>query len=154
MERHRTRGFPQPAVAVSAVNELSRLALSKNGAPRQNILPRFRRSTELARDPSRASDLAADGLAALARCAAVQSVLAAAQLALIVNGGTTEVTPPLDGDRLLGIKEAAAKLGVTRDYLYRRKDLPFRVTVAPGQVRFSLKGIERFIRAKIAKGTE
>ena len=107
---------------------------------------------ELARDPSRASDLAADALAALAaHCAAVQSVLAAAQLALIVNGGTTEVTPPLDGDRLLGIKEAAAKLGVTRDYLYRRKDLPFRVSVAPGQVRFSLKGIEKFIRAKTVK---
>ena len=68
---------------------------------------------ELARDPLRASDLAADALAALAaRCAAVQSVLAVAQFALIVNGGTTEVTPPLDGDRLLGIKEAAAKLGV------------------------------------------
>jgi predicted DNA-binding transcriptional regulator AlpA len=110
---------------------------------------------ELARNPSRASDLAAHALAALAaRCAAVQSVLAAAQLALLVNGGTTEVTPPLDGDRLLGIKEAAAKLGVTRDYLYRCKDLPFRVAVGPGQVRFSLKGIERFIRAKIAKGTE
>jgi len=41
---------------------------------------------ELARDPSRASDLAADALAALAaHCAAVQSVLAAAQLARIAN---------------------------------------------------------------------
>jgi hypothetical protein len=110
---------------------------------------------ELARNPSRASDLAAHALAALAaRCAAVQSVLAAAQLALLVNGATIEVTPPLDEERLLGIKEASAKLGVTRDYLYRRKNLPFRVTVAPGQVRFSLKGIEKFIRAKTASGTE
>src|ERR1700730_8859738 len=110
---------------------------------------------ELARDPLRARGLASDALAALAaRCAAVQSALAAAQFALVVNGGTTEVTPPLDGDRLLGIKEAATKLSVTHDYLYRGKDLPFRVTLAPGQVRFSLKGIERFIRAKIAKGTE
>jgi hypothetical protein len=108
---------------------------------------------ELARDPLRASDLAADALAALAaRCAAVQSVLAAAQLALVVNGGTTEAPAPNDGDRLLVVEEAAVKLGVTRDFLYRRKDLPFRVSVAPGQVRFSLKGIEKFIRAKTAKG--
>jgi predicted DNA-binding transcriptional regulator AlpA len=107
---------------------------------------------ELARDPLRASDLAADALAALAaRCAAVQSALAAAQFALVVNAETTEAPAPHDDDRLLGIKEAAAKLGVTRDYLYRRKDLPFRVSVAPGQVRFSLKGIEKFIRAKTVK---
>jgi predicted DNA-binding transcriptional regulator AlpA len=108
---------------------------------------------ELARDPLRASGLAADALAALAaRCAAVQSALAAAQFALVVNGGTADAPAPHDDDRLLGIKEAAAKLGVTRDYLYRRKDLPFRVSVAPGQVRFSLKGIEKFIRAKTVKG--
>jgi hypothetical protein len=110
---------------------------------------------DLARDPLRASDLAADALAALAaRCAAVQSVLAAAQLALVVNGGRTEAPAPIEGDKLLVIEEAAAKLGVTRDFLYRHKDLPFRVSVAPGQVRFSLKGIEKFIRAKTAKGVE
>jgi hypothetical protein len=110
---------------------------------------------ELARDPLRARDLAVDALAALAaRCAAVQSALAAAQLALVVNGWTTEAPAPIDGDRLLVVEEAAAKLGLTCDYLYRRKDLPFRVSVAPGQVRFSLKGIEKFIRAKTAKGVE
>ena len=107
---------------------------------------------ELARDPARASDLTADALAALAaRCAAGQSVLAAAQLALIVNGGTTEAPAPNDGDRLLVIEEAAAKLAVTEDYLYRGKDLPFRVNVGPGHVRFSVKGIERWIRAKTVK---
>jgi len=107
---------------------------------------------DLARDPLRASDLAADALAALAaRCAAVQSALAAAQFVLVVNAGAAEAPASHDDDRLLGIKEAAAKLGVTSDYLYRRKDLPFRVSVAPGQVRFSLKGIERFIRAKTVK---
>jgi hypothetical protein len=99
---------------------------------------------ELARDPLRASDLAADALAALAaRCAAVQSALAAAQFALVVNAGTADAPAPHDDDRLLGIKEAAAKLAVTRDYLYPRKDLPFRVSVAPGQVRFSALQVQR-----------
>jgi predicted DNA-binding transcriptional regulator AlpA len=110
---------------------------------------------ELATEPSRASDLAADALAALAtRCAAVQSALAAAQLALVVNSGTTEASAIPNGDRLLGIKEAAAKLAVTEDYLYRRKDWPFRVNVGPSQVRFSSNGIDKFIRAKSAKRSE
>jgi predicted DNA-binding transcriptional regulator AlpA len=101
---------------------------------------------ELACDPSRASGLPADVLAALAaRCAAVQSTLATAQLALVLNGGTIEA-PANDGDRLLVIEEAAAKLSMTEDQLYRRKDLPFRVKLGPGQLRFSSNGIERYIR--------
>jgi hypothetical protein len=107
---------------------------------------------ELAGDPSRATGLSADALAALAaRCAAAQSNLAAALLTLVVNGGTTEAPASNDGDQLLVIEEAAAKLRMTEDYLYRRKDLPFRVNVGSGQVRFSLKGIEKFIRAKTVK---
>jgi hypothetical protein len=110
---------------------------------------------DLAGDPLRARGLPADALAALAaRCAAVQSALASAQLALVLDSGTTGAPAPNDGDRLLVVEEAAAKLRVTEDFLYRRKDLPFRVSVAPGQVRFSLKGIERFIRAKTAKGVD
>jgi predicted DNA-binding transcriptional regulator AlpA len=66
----------------------------------------------------------------------------------------TDVTAPIDGDRLLVIEEAAAKLGMTQDYLYRRKNLPFRVNIGPGQVRFSLKGIEKFIRAKTVRGVD
>jgi hypothetical protein len=54
-------------------------------------------------------------------------------------------------DRLLDVKEAAARLAVTEDFLYRRKGLPFRVNVGPGQARFSAKGIERWIRAKTVK---
>jgi hypothetical protein len=53
---------------------------------------------------------------------------------------------------MLNIEEAASKLGVKKDYLYRHKELPFRVNVSPGQLRFSLKGIEKFLRAKMAKG--
>jgi predicted DNA-binding transcriptional regulator AlpA len=48
-------------------------------------------------------------------------------------------------DRLLDVEEAAAKLGVTTDWLYRHhKDLPF--TVRHGRpLRFSELGIEQYI---------
>ncbi|SRR5579875_25764 len=49
-------------------------------------------------------------------------------------------------DRLLGIEEAAAKLGVTPDWLYRHhKDLPFTVRHSR-LLRFSELGIEQYIR--------
>lgn len=52
-------------------------------------------------------------------------------------------------DRMLEIDEAATKLGVTKDYLYRHaKTLPFTVRVAPRQLRFSLHGIGRYIQKK------
>ncbi len=51
-------------------------------------------------------------------------------------------------DRLLGVEEAAVKLGVTPDWLYRHhKNLPF--TVRHGRpVRFSELGIEQYIRER------
>jgi excisionase family DNA binding protein len=51
-------------------------------------------------------------------------------------------------DRLLGVEEAAAKLGVTTDWLYRHhKELPF--TLRHGRrVRFSELGIEQYIRKR------
>jgi len=107
----------------------------------------------IAADPKRAACLPHNVIAALLlKVAAVESALATALLD--PDNPVTDVTAPIDGDRLLVIEEAAAKLGVTRDFLYRRKDLPFRVGVAVGQVRFSLKGIEKFIRAKTARSFE
>jgi predicted DNA-binding transcriptional regulator AlpA len=48
-------------------------------------------------------------------------------------------------DRLLDADEAAQKLGVDRQWLYRRsKCLPFVVRL-DGQLRFSLCGIESYI---------
>lgn len=51
-------------------------------------------------------------------------------------------------DQLLTVSEAARKLCLTEDYLYRHaRDLPF--TVRTGRhVRFSLVGIERYIRQR------
>jgi len=48
------------------------------------------------------------------------------------------------GDRLVKIAEAAARLDVTEDWIHRRPDLPFRVELSPGVVRFSLDGIDRY----------
>jgi hypothetical protein len=50
-------------------------------------------------------------------------------------------------DRLLDAKQAASMLGIEVSSLYRRR-WPFRVEVSPGRTRYSLRGIERFIRAR------
>jgi hypothetical protein len=52
--------------------------------------------------------------------------------------------PGMDGDRLLTASEAALKLGLTKDALYRN-EYPFMVRVGSRR-RFSEKGIEKFIR--------
>jgi hypothetical protein len=52
------------------------------------------------------------------------------------------------GDRLISADAAATKLGVNKQWLYRRTDkLPFVVRL-DGQVRYSSLGIDRFIAAK------
>ncbi len=52
-------------------------------------------------------------------------------------------------DRLLTVNEASRKLGVTKDYLYRHADqFPFTVRVGPRQLRFSLHGMDRYIRQR------
>jgi hypothetical protein len=108
---------------------------------------------EIVANPKSAACLPREIIAGLLlKVAAVESALATALLD--PHNYVTAVPAPIDGDRLLVVEEAAAKLGLTCDYLYRRKDLPFRVSVAPGQVRFSLKGIEKFIRAKTATGVQ
>ncbi len=62
---------------------------------------------------------------------------------------TPAITPTPVEDRLLTVDEVAVKLGVTNDWLYRRaKALPFTVRLSPGKLRFSLRGIERYIRQR------
>jgi len=52
-------------------------------------------------------------------------------------------------DRLLTVEEASRKLGVTKDYLYRHVDhFPFTVRLGTRHVRFSLHGMERYIRQR------
>ncbi len=56
---------------------------------------------------------------------------------------------PEEDDRLLAVEEAAEKLGVPRDWLYRHsKKLPFTVRLGRRHLRFSARGIERYIRQR------
>ena len=83
----------------------------------------------------------------LAECAVEQARIEVARRLL-----EAEMQRRLDqtprGDRLVKIAEAAARLGVTQDWLHRRPDLPFRVELSPGVVRFSLAEIERYQAAR------
>ena len=54
-------------------------------------------------------------------------------------------------DRLLTLEEAAEQLQTTRDWLRRRRDLPFRITLSEGQVRYSAQALQRFIRTHVGK---
>lgn len=55
--------------------------------------------------------------------------------------------PPME-DRLLTVGEAAQRLALAPDTLYRKaRTLPFTVRIGH-QVRFSSAGIEKFIRAR------
>ena len=56
-------------------------------------------------------------------------------------------------DRLLTVKEAAGILGTSQDWLYRNASrLPFMVRLGEAQVRFSCRGIQKWIRLRT--GTE
>jgi predicted DNA-binding transcriptional regulator AlpA len=117
------------------------------------VIARVSSLDQIATNPESAVGLPLHVVAGLLlKVAAVESALATALLD--PDNCVGDVPAPIDGDRLLVIEEAAAKLAVTEDFLYRRKDLPFRVKVGPGQVRFSSKGIDKFIRAKTSKGVE
>jgi len=55
---------------------------------------------------------------------------------------------PAEPDRLLGVEEAAGRLSVSPDTLYRKaKDFPFTVRLGH-LVRFSSAGIDRFLRTR------
>src|SRR5207253_3187590 len=51
-------------------------------------------------------------------------------------------------DRLLSVDESAERLGVTRDWLRRRPDLPFVAKLSEGVVRYSARGIDRWIATR------
>jgi predicted DNA-binding transcriptional regulator AlpA len=108
--------------------------------------PRHVNPNELLSDPA----LAADACAAAKQTALL--AFSAAQTAIAASGLTEEETPQTGSapDRLLDVKEAAARLNMSQDRLYRKKDLPFVVRISPRCVRFSERGIERYIYLKSA----
>jgi predicted DNA-binding transcriptional regulator AlpA len=83
-------------------------------------------------------------------CAAI--IGAVEKMKALAYGKIMKVSPPPiqatpQGDRLLSVAEAAEKLSMTEDYLYRAaKRLPFTVRTGRKQLRFSLLGIEKYIK--------
>ncbi len=69
-----------------------------------------------------------------------------ARLALRIN------RPAPTEDRLLNSADAASRLGISKDWLYRNATcLPFTVRVSEGLLRFSAKGIDHFITTRVGR---
>ena len=100
----------------------------------------------LIRDPTRIASMPVSQIPALlTQLSAVQSSMAARLVASAADdSGKAD-------DTLLDVDEAAERLGVSADWLYRRtKKLPFVVRLGR-HVRFSAEGIDRFIRNRIGR---
>ncbi len=95
-------------------------------------------------DPHRVADVPLTEVPALLarlaseqhRLAALETALAGRLLSSALNGGD---------DRLVAVDEAAERLGVTRDWLRRRPELPFVVKLSDGVVRYSSRGINDYV---------
>jgi excisionase family DNA binding protein len=84
--------------------------------------------------------------AILTQLSAVQASIAARLVTATQEAGRDDAADPL-----LTIEEAAARLGVSLDWLYRRtKSLPFVVRVGR-HVRFSGTGIGRYVRNRMGR---
>ncbi len=99
---------------------------------------------ELAAHPERVKDLAPKVARNL--LPSVIGLQTALLTQAFASNGTGEGEAPAE-DRLLKVEEAAQKLGISKDQLYR-KLFPFTVRVGPRQLRFSERGIEKFIRER------
>jgi hypothetical protein len=98
---------------------------------------------ELASNPDLVRSVSPEDAAALTiKCAAVLSALAAVRFRPIA---TTASAQP---DKLLTVTEAADRLAMSKDWLYRNaRKLPF--TIRQGSaLRFSLHGIDDYIRKR------
>jgi hypothetical protein len=101
---------------------------------------------EVADDPTLARELPSTAIAALlAKCAALQSALAAA----LLDSRQTPKNSADGEDRLVTVDEAAAKLSVTREWLYRRgKRLGLAVKLGDGTLRFSSIALDAYIKGQ------
>jgi predicted DNA-binding transcriptional regulator AlpA len=116
-------------------------------APCFRKAPKHINPHELIDSPALATEMCAE-----AKQAALL-VMSAATVAIAASGLAVEASAAAPGvdDRLLDVKEAARRLGVSTGWLYRSADkLPFTKRLGPGQLRFSAAGIACWIREKAA----
>jgi hypothetical protein len=102
---------------------------------------------DISREPLRARGLSPDKIATLlVQCGAAQAGLLAA---LVSSNRSPEKQS--QGTKLLTINEAAAKLAVQPEWLYRRgKRLGLAVKLGDGTLRFSNTALERYIHENTA----
>jgi predicted DNA-binding transcriptional regulator AlpA len=102
----------------------------------------------LLQDPRRVAEIPPDQVPML--LAELERVRADLWRRMISASATQNGQPAVRAeDRLLDVEEAAQKLGVSKDWLYRRADkLPFTIRVSAARLRFSEQGIERWIRQR------
>jgi len=119
------------------------------GGAVMNVHPDGQHSIDLAdliKDPSRLASVDRSHIPALlTQLSAVQASMAARFVAT-AQDATSDAR-----DALLNVEKAAERLGVSEDWLYRRtKTLSFVVRVGR-HVRFSAKGIDRYIRNRMGR---
>ena len=110
-----------------------------------NVVPKLR---DLVSDPSKVSLVPSEVIPALrGKLAELDTLL----LGRLLQPGNGQVEQSADGDTLLTVKEAAAKLGTSADWVYRHsRTLPFLVRIGR-KVLFSEAGIERYIPARMGR---
>jgi predicted DNA-binding transcriptional regulator AlpA len=102
---------------------------------------------DLVRDPSKAAQLPPE----VARQLTLQCLTVLAALAMAPASANGHESAAPEDDRLLTVEETAARLGVSKHWLYRRwKKLPFAVSI-DSRPRFSAAGVDRFIRQRIGR---
>jgi predicted DNA-binding transcriptional regulator AlpA len=116
-------------------------------------------AADLLSEPSRAWELTVEqARALLPATAALVEVLRVRAHAEPSSQASVE-PPQRQGNRLLTVQEAAAKLGVTVKQLYNRPGLPFVVRLegpdGKGKLlRYSERGIEQYIQERIERGID
>jgi len=99
---------------------------------------------DLKADPSMVKDLS------LEKCLSMLIILASVQTLLLGRILSFNGKPELfQEDKLLNVEQAAERLGCNPDWLYRHsKKLPFTRRLSPRQLRFSSKGIKKYIQER------
>jgi hypothetical protein len=81
------------------------------------------------------------------------AALAALQTRIAARLTLAPMTPsgPATVEGLLDVHDAARRLAVTEDWLRRRPELPFVVKLSGGVVRYSSRGIDHYIAARVGR---
>jgi predicted DNA-binding transcriptional regulator AlpA len=106
---------------------------------------------DIARDPLRVNALSADETRLLiAKLEMVRGALKARRILLSGEPHTLARVPDAP-DRLLRVGEAAQRIGIAQDTLYKNADdYPFTQRPRPRCLRFSEQGIAEYLKAKSA----